>query len=96
VYDKETGQLITGSFSDYYMPRAGLLPQLIMEEHATPSRVNPLGIKGTGESGCTASLACLVNAVLDAVKPLAIGHLDMPLTPAKLGHAISSARGKAS
>jgi len=92
VYDRETGQLITGSFSDYYMPRAGLLPDLIMEEHATPSRVNPLGIKGTGESGCTASLACLVNAVLDAVKPLGIAHLDMPLTPAKLWHAISSAR----
>jgi aerobic carbon-monoxide dehydrogenase large subunit len=93
VYDKETGQLITGSFSDYYMPRAGLLPDLIMEEHATPSRVNPLGIKGTGESGCTASLACLVNAVLDAVKPLGIAHLDMPLTPAKMWQAISSARG---
>jgi aerobic carbon-monoxide dehydrogenase large subunit len=92
VYDKETGQLITGSFSDYYMPRAGLLPDLIMKEHPTPSRVNPLGIKGTGESGCTASLACLVNAVLDAVKPLGIGHLDMPLTPAKLWHAMSAAR----
>ncbi len=96
VYDSETGQLITGSFSDYYMPRAGLLPEMTMEEHPTPSRVNPLGIKGTGESGCTASLACLVNAVLDAVKPLGIAHLDMPLTPAKLWHAISTARGQAS
>jgi aerobic carbon-monoxide dehydrogenase large subunit len=95
VYDRETGQLITGSFSDYYMPRAGLLPDLVMEEHPTPSRVNPLGIKGTGESGCTASLACLVNAVLDAVKPLGIAHLDMPLTPAKLWTAISSARATA-
>lgn len=93
VYDRETGQLLTGSFSDYYMPRAGLLPELVMEEHPTPSLVNPLGIKGTGESGCTASLACLVNAVLDAVKPLGIAHLDMPLTPAKLWHAISAARG---
>ena len=92
VYDRETGQLLTGSFSDYYMPRAGLLPDLVMEEHPTPTRVNPLGIKGTGESGCTASLACLVNAVLDAVKPLGIAHLDMPLTPAKLWHVISAAR----
>lgn len=92
VYDRETGQLITGSFSDYYMPRAGLLPNLIMQEYPTASRVNPLGIKGTGESGCTASLACLVNAVLDAVKPLGIAHLDMPLTPAKLWTAISAAK----
>jgi carbon-monoxide dehydrogenase large subunit len=92
VYDRETGQLITGSFSDYCMPRAGLVPQVRMEEHPTPSRVNPLGIKGMGESGCTASLACLVNAVLDAVKPLGIDHLDMPLTPAKLWTAIDAAR----
>ncbi|HWI15787.1 MAG TPA: xanthine dehydrogenase family protein molybdopterin-binding subunit [Burkholderiales bacterium] len=95
VYDRESGQLITGSFSDYYMPRAGLLPDLVMEEYPTASRVNPLGIKGTGESGCTASLACLVNAVLDAVKPLGIAHLDMPLTPAKLWTVISTARNKA-
>jgi len=92
VYDRESGQLITGSFSDYYMPRAGLLPDLVMQEYPTASRVNPLGIKGTGESGCTASLACLVNAVLDAVKPLGIAHLDMPLTPAKLWQAMSAAR----
>lgn len=95
VYDRETGQLLTGSFSDYYMPRAGLLPEILMEEHPTPSRVNPLGIKGMGESGCTASLPCLVNAVLDALSPLGIDHLDMPLTPARLWQAICAARGKA-
>lgn len=95
VYDRETGQLITGSFSDYYMPRAGLVPEMVMEEHPTPSRVNPLGIKGMGESGCTASIGCLVNAVLDAVKPLGIAHLDMPLTPAKVWTAIAAARGTA-
>lgn len=92
VYDPDTGQLLTGSFSDYYMPRAGLLPELIMVEHPTGSRVNPLGIKGTGESGCTASIGCLVNAVLDAVRPLGIDHLDMPLTPAKLWTAIAHKR----
>jgi aerobic carbon-monoxide dehydrogenase large subunit len=92
VYDPETGQLLTATFSDYYMPRAGLLPDIRMDEYATASRVNPLGIKGMGESGCTASLGALVNAVLDAVRPLGIHHLDMPLTSAKLWGAISAAK----
>jgi carbon-monoxide dehydrogenase large subunit len=92
VYDTETGQLLTATFSDYFMPRAGLLPDIHMAEHATASRVNPLGIKGMGESGCTASLGALVNAVLNAVRPLGIQHLDMPLTSAKLWGAISAAR----
>lgn len=92
VYDEDSGQLLTGSFSDYYMPRAGLLPEMTMVEHPTASRVNPLGIKGTGESGCTASIGCLVNAVLDAVQPLGISHLDMPLTPAKVWTAIAASR----
>jgi carbon-monoxide dehydrogenase large subunit len=94
VYDRETGQLLTATFSDYYMPRAGLLPDIRMDEHATASRVNPLGIKGMGESGCTASLGALVNAVIDALRPLGIHHLDMPLTSAKLWSAISAARSK--
>jgi carbon-monoxide dehydrogenase large subunit len=63
-----------------------------MDEHATASRVNPLGIKGMGESGCTASLGALVNATLDAVRPLGINHLNMPLTSAKLWSAIAAAR----
>jgi carbon-monoxide dehydrogenase large subunit len=92
VYDRETGQLLTATFSDYYMPRAGLLPEITMAEHATASRVNPLGIKGMGESGCTASLPALTNAVVDALWPIGIHHLDMPLTPSKLWSAIRGAR----
>ena len=92
IYDRESGQLLTATFSDYYMPRAGLLPDIRMAEHPTPSNVNPLGIKGMGESGCTASLGALVNAVLDALRPLGIQHLDMPLTPAKVWAAISATR----
>ena len=92
VYDRETGQLLTATFSDYYMPRSDLLPDIRMAEHPTASRVNPLGIKGTGESGCTASLPALVNAVVDALRPLGIHHLDMPLTPSKLWSEIRSAR----
>ena len=94
VYDRNSGQLLTGSFADYYMPRAGLLPEIRMDEHPTPSKVSPLGVKGMGESGCTASLAALTNAVLDALRPLGIQHLDMPLTPPKIWHAIQAARAK--
>jgi carbon-monoxide dehydrogenase large subunit len=94
IYDRETGQLVTATFSDYYMPRAGMLPDIEMAEHVTASRVNPLGIKGMGESGCTASLGALVNAVLDAVRPLGINHLDMPLTPARLWTAITQRQNR--
>jgi len=92
VYDRTTGQLLTGSFMDYCMPRAGLVKGIKGEEHPTPSKVSPLGVKGVGESGCTGSLPAIANAVMDALRPLGIGHLDMPLTPAKVWHAIHAAR----
>jgi carbon-monoxide dehydrogenase large subunit len=88
VYDQDSGQLLTGSFLDYYMPRAGLIRDIRMAEHPTASRVSPLGVKGMGEAGCTAALPTLTNAVMDALRPLGIGHLDMPLTPAKIWSAI--------
>src|SRR5690606_11697886 len=91
VYDPESGQLVTGSFMDYVMPRAGLVREIRMAEHSTPSTLSPLGVKGVGESGCTASLGCLANAVHDALKPLGIGPMDMPFTPSKLWHAIARA-----
>ncbi|MBI3043433.1 MAG: xanthine dehydrogenase family protein molybdopterin-binding subunit [Betaproteobacteria bacterium] len=94
IYDRDTGQLVTGSFMDYFMPRAGLLPAIRGAEHPTPSRVSPLGVKGVGESGCTGSLPALGNAVMDALRPLGIEHLDMPLTPAKVWHAIQDAKNK--
>ncbi len=89
VYDRGTGQLLTGSFMDYCMPRAGMVRAVRGEEHPTPSQVSPLGVKGVGESGCTGSLPALANAVMDALRPLGIAHLDMPLTPAKIWHAIN-------
>lgn len=91
VYDPETGQNLTASFMDYYMPRAGLVPEIRGEEHPTKSTVSPLGVKGVGESGCTASIPVLVGAVLDAVRPLGIRNLDMPLTPARVWRAINAA-----
>jgi carbon-monoxide dehydrogenase large subunit len=94
VYDPETGQSLTASFMDYYMPRAGLIPEVSGAEHPTESKVSPLGVKGVGESGCTASIPVLVGAVLDALRPLGIKQLDMPLTPARVWRAINAAGGK--
>ncbi len=91
IYDPETGQPLTATFMDYYMPRAGLIPEIRGAEHPTESKVSPLGVKGVGESGCTASIPVLVGAVLDAVRPLGIKDLDMPLTPAKLWQAMNGA-----
>jgi len=96
VYDRDTGQLLTGSFMDYCLPRAGMLRAIRIEDHPLPSGNNALGAKGVGESGCTASLPALGNAVMDALRPLGVGQLDMPLTPTKIWHAIWSAQQKKS
>jgi aerobic carbon-monoxide dehydrogenase large subunit len=93
VFDRDSGQMLTASFMDYYMPRAGLVPDVKAEEHPTASKVSPLGVKGMGESGCTASIPALTNAVMDALRPLGISHLDMPLSPARLWTAIAAAKG---
>jgi carbon-monoxide dehydrogenase large subunit len=93
VYDPESGQMLTGSFMDYYMPRAGLLPEPKLGERPTPSKVSPLGVKGMGESGCTASLGALVNAMTDALRPLGVPPLDMPFTPLKVWQAVAGAKG---
>ena len=74
------------------MPRAGLLRGIHAEERATPSKVSPLGVKGMGESGCTASLPALANAVMDALRPIGVEHLDMPMTPARIWNAVRAAR----
>ncbi|MBI4191967.1 MAG: xanthine dehydrogenase family protein molybdopterin-binding subunit [Betaproteobacteria bacterium] len=94
VYDRDSGQLLTGSFSDYYMPRAGLIREIHLSEHPVPSKLNVLGAKGVGESGCTASLPTLANATMDALRPLGIQDLDMPFTPSKVWHAIQAAKVK--
>ena len=93
VYDRGTGQLLTGSFLDYAMPRAGLVRGVRGAEHPTPSKVSPLGVKGVGESGCTGSLPALANAVMNALRPLGVAHLDMPLTSSKIWHALHARKG---
>jgi carbon-monoxide dehydrogenase large subunit len=92
VYDPATAQLLTGSFADYVMPRAGWLTHIDVYDHPVPTPNNALGAKGVGESGCSGSLPALVNATLDALRPFGIRHLDMPFTPARLWQAIRQAR----
>jgi len=91
VYEPATGQLLTGSFADYVMPRAGWLTRIEVHDHPVPTSTNALGAKGVGEAGCSGSLPALVNATLDALRPLGLRHLDMPFTPARLWQAIHSA-----
>ena len=83
---------MTGSFMDYCMPRAGMLPEMRIVDQPLPSGNNSLGAKGVGEAGCTASLPALANAMMDALRPLGVPNLDMPFTPAKVWHAIRAAR----
>ena len=90
VYD-ENGQLLTGSFMDYAIPKATQVPRFETEHTTTPSPVNPLGVKGVGEAGTIASSPCLVNAVVDALSPFGITDIDMPMTPNRVWQAIQDA-----
>ncbi len=92
VYD-ENGQLLTGEFMDYAMPRARDIPEYLMDYTMTPSPSNPLGVKGIGEAGTIGATPAIANAVIDALSPLGIRHLDLPLTPEKIWRAISGAKG---
>jgi carbon-monoxide dehydrogenase large subunit len=93
VYDTDTAQLMTGSFMDYQMPRADDIPPVNVQTRPVPTKVNPLGAKGVGEAGTVGSLVATVNAVCDALAPLGITHLEMPLTPARVWSAIEAAKG---
>jgi carbon-monoxide dehydrogenase large subunit len=94
VYDRDTGQLITGSFMDYAMPHADEVPDVIGEVHPVPATTNPLGVKGVGEAGTTASLAAIMNAIADAIPGPAGAKMDMPATPEKVWRACREAASK--
>lgn len=95
VYDSSSGQLVTGSFMDYGMPRAHDMPVELREAtHPVPSTTNPLGVKGTGEAGTTAAIAAVMNAISSAVPNGAADHMDMPATPAKVWAAVQKGMGK--
>jgi carbon-monoxide dehydrogenase large subunit len=91
VFDAE-GQLLTGSFQDYVMPRAEDFPDMVSELTEVPATTNPLGIKGAGEAGATGAPPAVISAILDALKPLGIEHIDMPATPSRVWAAIAARR----
>ncbi len=92
VFDPESGQLLSGSFMDYCMPRADDLPDIQVVFEPVPTETNPLGVKGCGEAGCIGALPAVINAVVDALAPYGIRHLDMPATPERVWRAIQDAR----
>ena len=92
VYDDDSGQLLTGSFMDYGLPRADHMPAIEFSWNVIPCKTNPLGIKGAGEAGAIGAPPAVINALVDALSPLGIDHIDMPATPHKIWQAIQAAR----
>lgn len=93
AYDAESGQPLGGTLLDYVLPKAIQLPAFVTDSIETPSPLNPLGAKGSGEAGTIGAPPAIVNAVLDALAPLGVTSLDMPLTPPKVWSAIAQAAG---
>ncbi|MDE3078325.1 MAG: molybdopterin-dependent oxidoreductase, partial [Chloroflexota bacterium] len=91
VYD-ESGQLLSGSMMDYAVPTAEMAPEYHLDHTVTPSPSNPWGVKGIGEAGTIAASAAVVNSVVDALSPLGIRHLDMPLTPERVWNSMRAAQ----
>ena len=87
-----SGQLLTGSFMDYTMPRADDVPSFDLAYNEIPCTTNPLGIKGAGEAGTIGSAPALINAIVDALSDLGVTHVDMPATPQHVWRAINAAR----
>ena len=92
-FDPESGQMLTGSFMDYAMPRAGDLCAFALDDHPVPTKTNPLGVKGAGEAGAVGAMPAVANALVDALSPLGIRHIEMPATPERLWRAIRAAEG---
>ncbi len=91
VYD-EQGQLLSGSYMDYALPKAHHVPEFAVHSHPVPATTNPLGVKGCGEAGCAGSLTSIMNAVVDALSGYGIKHIDMPATPQRVWQAIQDAK----
>jgi carbon-monoxide dehydrogenase large subunit len=92
VYDRQSGQLLSGSFMDYGMPRADNMPSIHAELEEIPCKTNPLGVKGIGESGTIGAPPTVINAVLDALSPLGVTTIEMPATPMRVWQSIAAAR----
>jgi len=93
VFDEE-GQILSGSFMDYCMPRADDVPSFTVDEHPVPTTTNPLGVKGAGEAGTVGATPVVINAILDALRPLGVKDIEMPATPNRVWQAIQTAKGQ--
>ena len=91
VYDRDSGQLITGSFLDYAMPHAADMPNVETQLEEVPCKTNPIGVKGIGESGTIGAPPTIINAVIDALRPLGVESIDMPATPLRVWQAMQAA-----
>jgi carbon-monoxide dehydrogenase large subunit len=95
VYDSDSGQLLSGSFMDYALPRADIVPYVKFDLHNSPCKTNPLGVKGAGEAGAIGAPPSVVNAIVDAIYAhTGVKHVDMPVTAASLWKVIEANRGK--
>ena len=92
VYDDDTGQLLSGSFMDYALPRAGDVTNIGFVSHPSPATTNMLGVKGCGEAGCAGALPSVMNAVVNALQDIGVDYIDMPATPHKVWQAIQAAK----
>jgi carbon-monoxide dehydrogenase large subunit len=92
AYDRESGQLLSATFTEYVMPRSDDLPAFTMDFREVPCTTNPLGVKGVGEAGSVGAPPTVINAILDALRPLGVEHIDMPATPARIWDALRSGR----
>jgi len=94
VYDQDSGQLLSGSFMDYAMPRADNLPFVEFRYNEIPCRTNPLGVKGAGEAGAIGAPPAIINALVDALSPYGVDHINMPATPSAVWQAIQNGRAR--
>ena len=92
VYEPASGQLLSGSFMDYAMPRAETLPSFVTAISEVPSPTNPLGLRGGGEGGTTPALAVVVNAIVDALTDFGVEHLEMPVTSERIWRAMQAGK----
>ena len=91
AYDPESGQLLSGSFMDYQLPRAADLPDIEVDLIEVPCATNPLGVKGAGEAGAVGSPPAVINALVDALSDAGVRSIDMPATPEKVWRALQQA-----
>ena len=92
LYDRESGQLMTGSFMDYAMPRADTFPDIEVQSNPVPTKLNPLGAKGAGEAGTVGALPAVMNAIIDALAPLGVADMEMPATSERVWRALVAAQ----